>query len=334
MADNGVDALETRGFLFLMDGLGDPAQAQALSGAVFRELALPARADPAGMWLEVESPGPMTEAIADQVALLAHRQGLDLRDRIGSDFSPRVTESELVKRLSFEWTSRLATALVFLVPALFLHYLTPRLATGGLLIPRFLEAVLVGWSLIAATWPVLYQAALALASLRMTPDLYAAALMLIAFAHGLFAWILSAQSASFFVTAYAILALALQRMLLWRTEPRRAGHAHLMLPTSRLLGFILLLGCALMPFDIAGAFAFLLAAPAMMGALSVNRLLPGFLTPFPILMFAFLLATAPWFMPALGAPGPVLGRVEAAFAFCVVISLLLGLAPPRTRQPR
>ncbi len=317
-----------------MDGLGAPSQAQVLSGAVFRELALPARADPAGMWLEVQSPGPMTESVADQVALIARGQGLDLRDRVGGDFSPSVTETDLVRRLSFEWTSRLATALVFLIPALLLHYLTPRLATGSLLIPRFLEAVLVGWSLIAAAWPVLYQAALSLASLRMTPDFYAAAVMLIAFAHGLFAWVVNAPSASFFVTAYAILAMTLQRTLLWRTQPRRAGHAHFMLPSSRLLGSLLLVGCALMPFDLAGAFAFLLSVPAMLGALSINRLLPGFLTPFPILMFAFFLATSQWLLPALGAPGPVLGRVEAAFAFCVVISLLLGLSPPRSPHPR
>lgn len=314
-------------FRFLLDGLGDASVAGALTASIFKELALPARSDPAGMWLEIESPSPITEKMADSVTFIARRFGLELRDRVGTTFQGEVTWDELTRRLAFEWTSRFATGLVFLIPSVLLHYLTPSLAIDGKFIPRFLEGALVGWSIIAAAWPALYQAGLALAALRMTPDLFAVLLMIVTFLHGVLVTVVAGPDTSFHVTAFAVIALSFQRMLLWRSVRRREGRAHLMVPTSRLLAAALAIALGLLPFDFDGALSFLMAIPAMLGLLAINRLLPGVLLLFPVLLFAVFLAGAPLIVPdAIQSEVPgglTLARVEAALVFNMVLAFAL-----------
>src|SRR5690606_13895450 len=108
-----------------------------------RALGLVARCDPAAQTLEIETEGPVDEALSDEVARLVRHHGYEPRDRVSSSFIASVTSEQLRARLAFEWTSRFATALVFLLPAIALHYLTPALATGGRLIPHLIEAALV-----------------------------------------------------------------------------------------------------------------------------------------------------------------------------------------------
>ncbi|MFG0329285.1 MAG: hypothetical protein ACF8PN_05235 [Phycisphaerales bacterium] len=319
-------------FTFLLDGLGDPAVAGAITAAVSAKAGgLRARSDPAALTLEVESPDRFTEDLADEVIHEARAFGLEPRDRVGSSFVATLAPDQLRDRVRHEWASRFATGLVFLLPALGLHYLTPFLAMGTTAIPRTIEAALVGWTIIAACWPVIYQALLATAALRMTPDLFAGALIVGSFIAGLVMLALGTTTPPIFhATAYAILAASFARFVVWRTIDRRAGHAHRMTPSAVPLALLFVIGVAGLIVDPLGGVAALLAIPTLIASLSINRL-SGLAGPYAILpLFGFVAALL--ILPRF-ANLPTEGRIEAAFALNLGYTLLLGLFPPGPREP-
>ena len=304
-------------FTFLLDGLGDPRVTQALTRDVHARLGLVARADPAGLWLEVESPSLLDEALADRVAALTRRRGLELRDRIGATFSPSTTKEQLRARLAHEWASRFATGMVFLLPAIALHYLTPILAQGSTVIPEGIQAALVGWSIVAAAWPVAWQGWLSMRRLRMTPDVFALAAIGFPFGVSLARLVTRASPPAFHAAAFAILAVALQRAIVWRRAANLEGQAHRMLPSAVPLLVAFTLATAAAVLDQTAGMAVFLATPAMLGSLSINRLLPATSLLLPVLLFDAVLATS-----SLGLDARWLsGRIEAAFAFNIGITL-------------
>ncbi len=316
-----MPAPPTHRFTFMLDGMGDPIIARDLTRALHESLGLVARADPAGMWLEIESEQPIDEALSDRVADVARRLGFEPRDRASSSFVPSLTAGQLRQRLAFEWTSRWATGLVFLLPALALHYLTPSLAQGGRLIPGMIEATLVIWSLVAAGWPIIWQGLLAIFARRMTPDLFNLAGLVVSLLYGL-VMVALARENTLHMTSYFIIAATLQRLIIWRRAERLQGQSHLMPPARWLLGVVLIAGLALACFDFAGGMAALLAMPAMIGVLSCNRLVHPFGALMPAALMSGFLALA----PAVVSAAQLAGRIEAAFAFNALLTLAYGLA--------
>lgn len=200
-------------FRFLLDGIAEPAYAQRLTGRLKSELNLASRCDPAGMWLDVDFDATPTSSDSDAIASVAGRFGLCPRDRIGSTFVASVTGDQLVKRVRHEWASRFATGLVFLLPALGLHYLTPLLTTGPRYVPHGLEAALVGWSILAAAWPAMFQGILSLRRLTVTPDLIAFIMVAASYMLGIQQTVTGQPWTCFHVTAYAIISLSFQRLV-------------------------------------------------------------------------------------------------------------------------
>lgn len=308
-------------FTFMLDGVGDPRVARDLTRDLHAQLGLVARADPAGMWLEIESKTPVDEAMSDRVAEIARRHALEPRDRISTSFVSGVTAEQLRARLSHEWTSRWATGLVFLLPAVVLHYLTPVLAQGGRLIPGMIEASLVIWSLIAACWPIVWQGLLAARCRRFSPDLFTLTALLIPLLAGVVQVVIASENV-LHITAYVVVAATTQRMILWRRAARLQGSAHLMPPSSPLLALVLLGGLVTACFDFRGGMAMLLAMPAMIGLSSINRLMHPIGAMIPPVLMSALIGAAPLFL----SDAQLAGRVEAAFAFNVLLSLVYGAA--------
>ncbi len=308
-------------FTFILDGLGDPIVARDLTRAVHETLSVIARADPAGMWLEIEAGQPIDEAMSDRVAAITRRFALEPRDRIGSSFVSSVTAEQLRQRMAYEWTSRWATGLIFLLPAMALHYLTPILAQGSRLIPGMIEGTLVIWALIAAAWPIAWQGLLALRARRMTPDLFTLVGLAVSLVAGLAAVVVAREN-TLHITSMILMATTTQRMIISRRAGRLEGCAHLMPPSRWLLGLVLIGAMVLIWFDFAGAMAMLLAMPALISLLSINRLAHPLGAMIPPLLMCGLLAMAPAVFPE----DYLAGRVEAAFAFNVLLTLIYGAA--------
>ncbi len=182
----------------MLDGLQDPAMAQALS-ARWVEAGFENGVDVAGQcaWLSppgIPAPGSsgitdagaqatgsggeavMTESAMDRAAGVARGFGLEVRDRVGSVFEAANDVEALRGRLVYEYKSRFATLLVFGLPAWVLHGVGPMLAGGGhdarsMLYPWLFELLLVGWACIAAGWPILWQGGLSAIHGRATGDL-------------------------------------------------------------------------------------------------------------------------------------------------------------------
>lgn len=322
-------AAPSHSFTFMLDGLGDPAVARDLTRDLHAQLGVVARADPAGMWLEVEHDAPIDEAMSDRVAEAARRLGLEPRDRLSSSFVPSATAEQLRDRLAYEWTSRWATGLVFLLPAIALHYLTPMLAQGGRLIPGMIEAVLVVWSLVAACWPIAWQGWLAARHRRFTPDLFTLTALLVALLVGLVQVVLARENV-LHLAAYLIIAATTQRMILWRRAARLQGCGHLMPPSWPVLAVVLTGGLITACLDFHGGMAMLLAVPAMIGPLSINRLVHPFGAMIPPVLMCALLGLSPLFL----SESHLAGRTEAAFAFNVLLTLAYGAALGAGRSAR
>lgn len=316
-------------FTFMLDGIGDPRAARDLTRDLHERLGLVARADPAGMWLEIESESPIDEALSDRVADMARRHGLEPRDRLSSSFVRGITGEQLRARLAYEWTSRWATGLVFFLPALALHYLTPTLAQGGRIIPGMIEAALVVWSLIAAAWPIVWQGLLAARHRRFTPDLFTFTALLVSLSVGLGQVVTSTENV-LHVTSYLIIAATTQRMLLWRRAGCLQGCAHLMPPSAPVLAIVLCAGLITACLDFRGGVAMLLAMPAMISLLSINRLAHPFGAMIPPMLMCALLGLSPLLLDE----SRLAGRVEAAFAFNVLLTLAYGAALGTGRTAR
>lgn len=161
----------------MLDGLHVTGHARQLSQR-WAARGLVNAVDPAGQaaWLAREDGQALTEAQVDDAAAVARTFGVELRDRVGSAFVPANDLDALRDRLAYEFKSRFATALVFGLPALGLHYGAGLLTTTSdgpraMLYPWAFEWLLVGWACLAAGWPMLWNGLLAAVHLRATSDL-------------------------------------------------------------------------------------------------------------------------------------------------------------------
>ena len=163
--------------LVILDGLGDPSLGQELSSR-WAQAGFKNGVDVAGQWAWLsENAQALTEEKIDQAATIAGSIGLTIRDRAGKTFVPVNDLEQMRRQIVFEYRSRLATTLVFGIPALTLHYVGRVLACGrgdepsAMAYPWLIEMMLVAWTLVAAGAPIIWQAALSLIHLRLTADL-------------------------------------------------------------------------------------------------------------------------------------------------------------------
>ncbi len=238
----------------ILDGLQDPRLGQQLSADWSRQGLINA-IDVAGQtaWLSpaVQDSGALTEPMVHQARVIARRYGLEIRDRVGNQFHACNDLTLMRRRMASEYRSRFATALVFGLPALALHYTGAMLAGGAegpggarwMVYPWLFEMLLVGWACLAAGWPVLWQAAVSLAHLRATGDLLTGACVVAAFgpsAVGLVSlvWVdrpwfgtpAEAGGPAFHAAWIAITLAVLQRWLVYRWGEHLSGRTAMMLP--------------------------------------------------------------------------------------------------------
>ncbi len=339
----------------ILDGLQDPAYAQAISRA-WTATGFVNGIDVAGQagWLEklssVQGPGSgvgedakpqaaMTEADVDRAAGAARGFGVELRDRVGATFRPDNDLAALRAHMAYEYKSRLATAVVFGLPAVVLHYVARYLAGGGhdphsMIYPWFFELVLVGWACLAGGWPILWQGALSLAHLRVTGDLLTSLIVLGAYvpsAVGVLAlmvvrqpW-LAAQPGHeplFFVAMFAMVLALLQRWLAYRAINGLSGRAMLMVPRlSRWLSLWMLLSVVL---AIAGGprwgLTMALLMPPMVGLGAINRWSSGPSMVLPVFGFAMFLLLGPGLLHRELGPE----KLEIAAGFQGVMAGMMG----------
>ncbi len=321
--DSTDNSTAIRTFTFMLDGIGDPRVARGITFDLKEKLGLVSRCDPAGMWLEVESGGAavIDEAFADRVIEVARHWGLEPRDRVGSSFVATISEAQLRKRLVSEWRTRFATALVFLLPAMLIYYLRPMLAGATNYVPNGIVAVLVGWTIVAAGWPIVYQGFVSAVSFRMTPDLFGATLILVSFGVGVWETVRDVGDTTLNVTALAVLALAFQRKRVWENAARTAGQGHLMLPAGRFLLALWLGSIVVGILDFGGGLAMMLAVPPLIGMLTINRLTHPVLWVIPITLFALVVGLGRLVLPT-ELEHLSLARVESAFGFVMLVTFV------------
>jgi hypothetical protein len=334
----------------VLDGLQDPTLARRLSAA-WHAAGVANVLDPAGQaaWLwpagvdaaDASEPSGLDEDAMDRAACIARRFGLEMRDRVGARFDPDVELPTLRARIAWEYKSRLATAVVFGLPALALHYLGPVLAGGagrdatgaggGMALPWLIEGLLAGWVCMAAGWPVLWQGALSLRHGRLTADLLTAMLVggcfiasavgVLGMAAGVRPWFVDAhgQGAPLFdVTVWAVLAACAQRWALHAHGQRLAGRGNLMLTGHRWLIGAWAVAAVLMAAggDVRAAAAWVLALPVVMSSGAVNRFSPGWLSLPAVAVFAWLVSGVSVPLP----PAAAAVRVEAAAMFSLAMT--------------
>lgn len=308
----------------ILDGIQDPVYAGQLSKR-WTEQGYDNVVDVSGQyaWLSIpESDGHgsrgLTEAEADQAATTAGSFGLSVRDRVGNAYVAENDLGALCVKLEHEYRSRLATALVFGLPALALHYAGPILAGGavgsrGMLYPWLLEMLLVGWACIAAGWPVLWQGGLSIAHLRATGDMLTTFLLAWGFLPSV--WLVlslagtnhETESAPMFhAVTYTLLIALLQRWLIYRYVSRLTGRADWMLRGfGRIVfGWVLLsiaVSCVVgWPWGLAVA----MLMPPMMSVGAIHPTCTGWTALLPVLAFAGVILIGP------GAFGLDLNGVE------------------------
>lgn len=329
----------------ILDGLQEPDDAKALSAA-WSKAGFDNAVDVAGQagWLSrAQSPdAALTEREVDVAASHARRFGVELRDRVGNTFKPDNELKLLRDRMAYEYKSRFATALVFGLPALALHYLGPILAGAqvsarDMTYPWLIELLLVGWMCLAAGWPILWQGTLAMRHGRITFDLFVTLTVAAA-------WLPSAAGVAsmafikqpwlappgegigpqFHVANVAITIAVLQRWLVWRRIEALAGRADFMLRHSWL--FILIWIVVSVAVGVArgwpAGLAFALLLPPTLSLGGISPLTPGWLVAFPIIAFAVVVLAQPAMMGRDLAP--VQTEVAAGFALVMSIALAMG----------
>ena len=173
----------------ILDGLTDPLLARRLSSA-WASAGFDNAVDASGQraWIAPKNKDEiLTEPEAERAAQVARAVGIEMRDRAGTKFKPDNDPLIMGRQIVYEYRSRFATALVYGLPALALHYLAPILASGGgreprdLVYPWLFELLLGGWVILAAGWPLLWQGLVSLIHLRMTSDLFFSLLVIAAY---------------------------------------------------------------------------------------------------------------------------------------------------------
>ncbi len=346
----------------ILDGLGDPLLGQGLS-ARWAAAGFNNAVDVAGQaaWLSKETtkggtpadatqrtetsadeavapPGWLSEQEMDRAAAMARTFGLEIRDRVGESFNAENDLGRLYERMEYEYRSRLATALMFGLPAIVLHYAAPMLASGGgahvqgMFFPWLFEALLIGWTCLAAGWPILFQGGLSLVTVRGSGDLLTSLLVLAAYVPsavgvlGMVAGVepfFGAAGPAFHVAGVAVILAVAQRWLIYRYIERLRGRANLMLLRfGRLVGAWLIGGAVLWlvgGWSMALAVLLLLAPMASMGG--VNPWNPGWSSVLPTLAFALLMVMDP-VVAGYSLEGV---RLEVAGGFALVQTVVLGI---------
>lgn len=327
----------------ILDGLQDPGLGRKLSAAWVKAGFVNA-VDVTGQcaWLEPDAKSGLSELKEEHIdgaAAIARGFGVELRDRVGSTYRPDNDLASLRKQMAYEYKSRFATALVFGLPAIALHYAAPVLSGGGddpraMVYPWIFELILVGWACLAAGWPILWQGALAAIHLRMTADLLTTLIVLASFlpsALGLFSmglWerprVIGAHGPLFFAAMFAILIATLQRWLAHRAAARLGGRVTLVpVGFDRLVALWIAASIVVMVvlgwrWGIAVAMVF----PPLLGLGAVNRWSPGWSLALPVLAFAGLMLASERAIHI--DVSPVAIEVAAGFGWMMSIVFALG----------
>ena len=335
----------------ILDGLGDPSLGQELSQR-WAEAGFDNAVDVAGQsaWVALKEAGdepapPLTEAEADRAAGIARIVALEIRDRVGESFNPANDLGRLYERMEYEYRSRLATALMFGLPGLVLHYLAPVLASGGgahvqgMFFPWLFEALLIGWTCIAAAWPILFQGGLALITLRATPDLLTSLIVLAAYVPSLvgvlgmiagFEPFFGTAGPTFHAAGFAVILAVAQRWLVYRRIERLRGRGMLMLVRFSQLVGAWIIGAGVL-WLVAGwrmslAFALLLPPMASLGA--INPWNPGWASMLPTFAFALLVVLD----PKVSDYALTNVRIEVAAGFALLQTLVMAAGWRRIRK--
>lgn len=280
----------------ILDGLTDPRVARDLSAA-WAAAGFDNQVDPAGQCATIAVDD---EAAMDRAAAIARTFGLEVRDRAGNTFAVDNDLTALRQRVTHEYKSRFATAIVFGLPALLLHYLSPVLVGAdvtprGMLYSWLIQLLLVGWLIIAAGWPMLWQAALSVRGLRASADVLTVAAALLAFLPSCVAWVGVVVSdepwlsqAYFHAAVYVMLLATLQRWLSHRAAAGMSGRATLMiLATGRLLGtWLIVIVAATLVGGWQWGIAMGLLMPPLVSLGAINPWSPGPSAALPVFAFA------------------------------------------------
>jgi len=338
----------------ILDGLQDPKLAQTLSKR-WMEAGYENAVDPCGMsgWVskseaekrakpqaELEGGRELTEKDVDRAAAVARGVGVEVRDRVGSTFKAANDLDAMRKQLAYEYKSRFATALMFGLPAIALHYVGPVLSGGGsesrrMVYPWMFEMVLVGWACLAAGWPILWQGALALLHLRATGDLLTAVAVVVPFAASALAlfsmswrvepmWLgLEHGGPLFYASMFAMILAVLQRWLAHRAAARLGGRATLLLsPFGRLVFAWLVFATVIACTRGAGVgLAVALLLPPMISLGAVNRWSPGWSMVLPVVAFAVVLLLGSRVLPVKSSGV----EIEIAVGFQLMMVVVMGL---------
>jgi hypothetical protein len=325
----------------ILDGLHDTRHARELS-ARWSDAGFDNSVDAAAQSASLarHDGGEMSEADVDRAAAVARCYGVELRDRAGTTFVSANDAAALRQRLAYEFKSRFATALVFGLPALGLHYAGCWLTGGSdhprdLLYPWLFELLLVGWACIAAGWPILWNGALAARHLRATADLLTTVIVLAALlptAAGL-VWLvttgetwLSVSRGHGPLTHAALAAVAistLQRWWYFAHADRVAGRATLMIPRpGRLVALWLMVSAAVTAWQgREPGLAFALVLPPLLALGAIHRQSPGWSMALPVVSFGVLLLIGPEALQL-----PVRGvMIEIAAGFGVLMSCVFAM---------
>lgn len=323
----------------ILDGLQDPQHGQELSKEWART-GFENSVDVSGQcawltagYLRKEVP-ELTEADVDRAATVARAFALEVRDRAGSTFVAQNDLQALRDRMAYEYKSRFATALVFVLPALALHYLAPVLAPGAgssprdMMYPWLFEAILVGWACIAAGWPILWQGGLALVHLRMTADLFTSLILAglwLPSAGGVVVLILGwppwfgVAGPGFYACGYTLIVAVFGRWMAHKYADRIAGRVDLMIRGYRawlVVWMLLSIGVIMKDWRLGVATAMLLPPLTSLGG--VNRLAPGSSAALPVLAFTVVFLLGPRALN-LSLEGV---QVEIAFLFSFLMTLV------------
>lgn len=341
----------------ILDGIQDPRTGQALSAAwaqagfdnvvdVAGQAARLARMKPHDHPSKIAGNAPpraMTEQDMDQAAAIARSWGLEIRDRVGKTFHAANDLPALRRQLIYEYKCRTATALVFGLPAVTLHYLGPILAGGGtdaasMVFPWAIEMLLVGWACVAAGWPILWQGLLALVRLRPHGDLLTTGIVAVAWlgsAAGVLAtalgrtpWFMNATESgvwqggpAFHAAWWAVTLAVCQRWLAHRHAHRLAGRAQLMIHGfGRVAGLWLIGSVGVMltaGWWLGLAVGLLLPSMASLGA--INRHSPGWSAVLPVFGLTGVMLIGPRAMRV-----PITGvEIEIAVGFAWLMTAVL-----------